>query len=268
MSPDIQTLQQGFSTMLEEIKTLHSQYLIWLKDKTVFREIKDHVEITTPFLDRHNDYLQIYIKPENGGYVLTDDGYTIQDLEISGCDLDSPKRQTVLKMTLAGFGIENLHNSLTARATSSNFALKKHNLIQAILAVNDLFHLARPHVNSFFFEDVSAWLDLSDIRYTPGAKFTGKANYDHLFDFVIPKSKIAPERILKVLNNPTKETAESMVFAWIDTKDVRPANSQAYAILNDGERKIGSKVFDALNSYDISPILWSEKEQIKETLAA
>ena len=41
-------------------------------------------EITTPFVDRHNDSLQIYLFQENGNYVLTDDGYTLSNLEMSG----------------------------------------------------------------------------------------------------------------------------------------------------------------------------------------
>src|SRR5215472_10093916 len=54
-----------------------------------------------------------------------------------------------------------------------NFPVCKHNLIQAMLALNDLFYLAKPVVESLFFEDVVAWLDGNDVRYTPKVKFTG-----------------------------------------------------------------------------------------------
>lgn len=254
--------------MIKEIEKLNQQYLQWLKDKTILRQVKDYVEITTPFLDRHNDYLQIYVKRENNDYVLTDDGYTIQDLEISGCSLDSPKRQNLLKMTLAGFGIQNVNNALCVKATSNDFALRKHNLIQAILAVSDLFYLAKSHVNNLFLEDVTGWLDLLDIRYTPKIKFTGKTGYDHLFDFVIPKSKAAPERIVKVISNPTKETTESIIFAWIDTKDVRPPDSHAYAILNDSNHNVSFGVIEAMRNWEIDPISWSKKEVVTEKLVA
>ncbi|WP_418888699.1 DUF1829 domain-containing protein, partial [Methanothrix soehngenii] len=36
-------------------------------------------------------------------------------------------------------------------------------------------------------------------------KFTGKSGYDHLFDFVIPKSKKRPERILQAINRPSRD---------------------------------------------------------------
>jgi len=78
-------------TMINEIQELLDKYLLWLKDKTTLRQVGDWVEITTPYLDRHNDYLQIYVKRSNGGYILTDDGYTIGDLRQSGCEIESKK---------------------------------------------------------------------------------------------------------------------------------------------------------------------------------
>jgi len=254
--------------MIGEIKKLLDDYMAWLKDKTMLRQIENWVEITTPYLDRHNDYIQIYAKKENNGFLLTDDGYTIVDLEQSGCKLQSPKRQDLLKMTLNGFGVQLQNNMLEVHASNDNFALRKHNLVQAMLAVNDMFYLAVPMVASLFYEDVVAWLDLHEVRYTPKVKFTGKTGYDHLFDFVIPKSRLQPERILQSINRPNRDTAQAVAFSWIDTKEVRPPDSKAYAILNDSEHSISPAVVDALRSYDVNPIPWSVREDVREELAA
>jgi len=254
--------------MIDEIQVLLDKYLQWLKDKTVLRQVNDWVEITTPYLDRHNDYLQMYARKENGSFLLTDDGYVIGDLRRAGCELESKKRKDLLNQTLNGFGVKLVDDMLTVHAAPENFALKKHNLVQAMLAVNDLFYLAVPMVASLFLEDVTAWLDLNDIRYTPKVKFTGKTGYDHLFDFVIPASRKQPERILHAINRPSRETAQSLAFSWIDTKEVRPANSRAYAILNDSEHASTITVLDALKNYDVSPVLWSRREEVKEELAA
>lgn len=254
--------------MINEIQHLLDQYIAWLKDKTMLRQVNGWVEITTPYMDRHNDYLQIYVKKEKGGFLLTDDGYIIEDLQRSGCKLDSPKRQELLKMTLNGFGVQLDGNGLVVNASSENFALRKHNLVQAMLAVNDLFYLAVPMVASLFLEDVTLWLDLHAIRYTPKIKFTGKSGYDYLFDFVIPKSKMQPERILKAINQPSRDTAQTVTFAWIDTREVRSPDSRAYAFLNDSERTPSVSVIDALQNYDVHPVLWSERENVREELAA
>jgi hypothetical protein len=254
--------------VINEVQTLLDQYWAWLRDKTTLRQVDDWIEITTPYIDRHNDRLQIYARRENGVVVLTDDGYVLTDLEQSGCTIDSPKRQALLKMTLNGFGVQMIDRSLEVRASPDNFALRKHNLVQAMLAVNDLFYLASPVVASLFYEDVVAWMDLSEIRYTPKVKFTGKSGYDHLFDFVIPRSKVQPERILRAINRPSRDTAQAMAFSWIDTKQVRASDSIAYAVLNDTEHPISQSVVDALRNYDVKPVLWSTREQVRQELAA
>ncbi len=254
--------------MIEEVQKLLDQYQIWLKDKTSLRQVKDWIEITTPYLDRHNDYMQIYIKRENGSFIITDDGHTIEDLRLSGCELESKKRKDLLNLTLNGFGVKNINDELLVHASSETFALKKHNLVQAMLAVNDLFYLSVPMVASLFLEDVTSWFDLSEIRYTPKVKFTGKSGYDHLFDFVIPASKKQPERILQTINRPSRNTAQAVAFSWIDTKEVRPPNSRAYAFLNDSEHAPSIAVLDSLKNYDVSPVLWSKREELREELAA
>jgi len=255
--------------MIHDVQELLDKYLAWLKDKTLLRQVgSDWVEITTPHLDRHNDYLQLYIKRQGDTIILTDDGHTIEDLIQSGCKLDSPKRQSLLKMTLAGFGVQENEARLEVRATAENFPLRKHSLVQAMLAVNDLFYLAMPMVASLFYEDVVNWLDTCEIRYTPNVKFTGKSGYDHLFDFVIPKSRKQPERILQTITRPSKDTAEAAAFKWIDTKEVRPSDSRAYALLNDQEQKVPSGVREALQNYDIRPVAWSEREHVAAEVAA
>lgn len=254
--------------MIQDIQHLMDAYHAWLRERSTLRQIDDWVEITTPYLDRHNDYVQIYAQRANGGFTLTDDGYTLIDLAQSGCKLDGRKRQDLLKMTLNGFGVQLEGSALRVHAGPDNFALRKHNLVQAILAVNDLFYLAVPVVTSLFYEDVVAWLDVHEVRYTPRVKFTGKTGYDHLFDFVIPKSRQQPERIVQTINRPSRNTAQTLVLSWIDTKEVRSPESRAYAFLNDAEQGVLPGVVDALRSYDVRPIAWSQREQVREELAA
>lgn len=254
--------------MIDEIGTLLDTYVRWLRDKTHLRRVGDWVEITTPYLDRHNDYMQIYARPEDGGYVLTDDGTTLQDLEQGGTRLTSPKRQQLLRLTLNGFGVHVEGDRLETKATRDNFALRKHNLVQAMLSVNDMFYLAVPMVASLFYEDVVSWLDLHEVRYSPKVKFTGRSGFDHLFDFVIPKSRSSPERIVQTVTRPNRDTAEAVAFKWVDTREVRPPESTAYAILNDTEHSVPPGVVDALASYDVRPVPWSRRDEVREELAA
>jgi hypothetical protein len=257
-------------TTSQDIEKLLSQYRIWLEERTTLREVNGSwVEITTPYLDRHNDALQIYARAEEGGYLLTDDSYTVHDLEASGCNLNTDKRKDLLRMTLNGFGVRMNHETLEVHATAETFPERKHSLIQAILAVNDLFYLASPIVESVFYEDVVAWLETNEIRYTPKVKFTGTSGFDHLFDFVIPKSpRKQPERIAQAINRATRDHAEAFIYAWNDTRETRPPDSKAFAILNDLEQPISGGVLDAFRNYKIEPVSWSRRAEVVTELAA
>ena len=254
--------------MIEDVQNLLDGYWRWLRDRTILREIKDWVEITTPYLDRHNDCLQIYARRDNGGFVLTDDGYIVEDLASSGCKIATPRRRSLLATTVAGFGAKLNGNALEMNATPENFALQKHNLIQAMLAVNDLFYLESPRVGNLFLDDVAGWLNRCDIRYTPTARFSGHSGLDHHFDFVVPKSRAAPERLLRAINSPDRNTAQIVVFEWIDIRQVRSPDTRAYAILNDSDRSVSEDVTAAMQRYEVRPVKWSARDKARDDLAA
>ena len=254
-----------------EIDKVLSDYWVWVKGKTTVRELSDAwVEINTPYLDRHNDALQIYARGENGGFILTDDGYTVRDLETSGCSLDTGKRQEFLRQTLNGFGVKRNPGTqaLEVHASREGFPAGKHNLIQAMLAVNDLFYLAKPFVESLFLEDVTSWLEENDIRYTPHPTFTGTSGFPQHFDFVIPKSRKEPERLVQAINRPERNSAQAFIYAWSDTREARPAGSKAYAVLNDTDQAISTAVLDAFRNYQIRPVPFSQRAEVVAELAA
>jgi len=255
--------------MIGEIERLVGSYLEWLRDKTVLKEIDDWVQITTPHLDRHNDALQIYVRKENGAFLLSDAGYVLEDLALSGCSLDTPKRKQLLDLTLNGFGVHRANEALEVRANETNFAARKHDLLQAMLAVNDLFYLAAPTVESLFYEDVMGWLDANLVRYSPNVRFVGRSGYEHAIDFVIPKSQRYPERFVEAVTRPTKATAQNVVFKLNDIREARPLESLMYVMLNDrDEFAVPPDVVEAFKSYELKPVLWSQRDAVREELAA
>ena len=58
-----------------ESKKLVDDYIAWLKRGLAVKDVDGACELTTPFLDRHNDHLQIYAVKDNGKIEVTDDGY-------------------------------------------------------------------------------------------------------------------------------------------------------------------------------------------------
>jgi len=255
--------------MINEIQTLVDHYWDWLKSKTSLRAIGEGVEVTTPYLDRHNDYLQLYVAPREGRLLLTDGGAVLDDLRASGCDLKTKRRQELLNTTLNGFGVRlGKDGALEVSASEQDFSLKKHNLVQAMLAVNDLFAVAGATITSLFWEDVQEWLDANDVRYTPQVKFTGKSGYDSVFDFVIPASKRAPERLGQAINRLDKNSAERTAFSWQDIHTVRREGTRCFAVVNDGGASPSQGALDALRVYEVEPIRWSQRDRHVQELAS
>lgn len=242
---------------------LVDEYITWLRERISITKIDDKwCEITTPFLDRHNDHLQIYVKAlDNERLLLSDDGYTIADLKMSGCDIERPRRRMFLDMVLNGFGVRVENDRLEVEARLKESAQKKHNLLQAMLAVNDLFITARPHVFELFREDVEHFLSLHKVRFVPSVKFAGRSGFDHNFDFIVPPSNGHPERAIRAINRPSREKATSLIFAATDTRGVRPEGSRVIGVLNDTEGAVPEEVLGALTQYEVGFIKWSEREQ-------
>jgi len=247
---------------------LVDEYVGWLREQTKIEIVGDWTAIMTPFLDRHNDFLQIYVKQNGDEYLLTDDGYILQDLAASGCTLDTPKRKSLLKVALNGYGVRCKDGELVATATRSSFPAKKHGLIQAMLAVDDLYYLAQPHVASLLWDDVREWFAQKGISHIAGIKLGGISGYDHKFDFAIPETRERPERLLRTINTPQRNSVLTFVTAWQDVRELRPAGTRAIAVLNDIGQTVRQREVDALAEYDIGSVLWSQREQHVEEFAA
>lgn len=248
------------------IDNLLDTYVSWLREQIYASDIGACYEVTTPFIDRHNDLLQLYVKELSGNIEISDAGYIIRDLAMSGCDLDTEKRQEIFKTTLAGFGVRCEQDVLRVIADETDFAIKQNNLIQAMLSVNDMFMLAAPNVQNIFLEDIELWLNDINATFTTNKKVTGRTGYEHVFDFHMPAKSGTPSRYIQALNQPRRDLAESLVFKWLDIHNAPPDVETAYAVLNDQDKKPSSDIVRALSSYGIQPILWSEREWFQQYL--
>lgn len=243
-------------------------YLSWIKDNTTIYQISDDLtEITSPLLDRHNDHIQIYVKKFDGGRLrLTDDAYTISDLYMEGIDLSSKQRRMHLESMINGFGIQMNSDELYVEADINSFAFKKHSLMQAMLAVNDLYLTGRSYVKSMFFEDCRSFLETHDIRFSEDILLTGKSGMSHKYNFVIPKSKEQPERLLRAVNNLDDNQTASILFSQQEVLITRP-DAVFYTIVND-EHKLKDGNINALRNYNQTVIPFSQREKFVDELTA
>jgi len=242
-------------------------YLSWLRERISAESVGEFVEITTPFLDRHNDRIQVYAKRDNSGYLLTDGGYTLSDLRSCGLELNTPKKQDIFDTTIRGFGISLEDGQLVVRASDSDIGRRKHNLLQAILSVGDMFLISREQIVVLFYEEVFEFMSARGVRYTPHVRFPGRSTYDHNFHAVIPESPRAKERIVRMISSPRRQQVEAALLAFLDVLPLRK-KSEGSIILNDAEAEVDRRALDAFKRYGIVTIPWTKREEWVEYLAA
>lgn len=252
-----------------ECNNIIEEYLKWIKDNTIVKTIEEGkvCSISTPFLDRHNDHLDIYIINKDGKFILTDDSYTISDLKMSGFEINTPKRENILKTTLSGFGVKYKDDELFVEADKNNIGQKKHALLQSMIAVNDMFNLAQETIYSLFKEDVELYLRTNNIVFTKDLKISGRSGFDHNIDFLVPSSKIQPERLIKAVNNPKKDTILSAIMAFNDIQEIRSNETKNYVLYNDVEKNVSNEIISALENYEVNYIPWSQKERCLKELS-
>lgn len=257
------------------INTYVDGYYDWLREKTVIQkgETTDWFLINTPFLGAFNDTIEIYAQKKVNKIILSDNGETITNLELQGLHIQgSKKRRYILDTILLNYGIKFSNDELIIEADFDNFSQSKHNLLSAIIEINDLYVLSKNNVSSIFKEDVRTYLDNQDIIYTPDFISKGVTGLEFNFDFQIAQKN--KEIVIKSFNTINKSNLPTFLFSWEDIKPVREKITKkevkAIAIINDVDKEIKNEFIDALKSKNANFILWSEKdsEENKKLLVA
>ena len=146
---------------------LKEKYISWLEYEISVNKIGEYLEVTSPFLDRYNDYLQVYAKIQNDNeIIITDDSYTINNLKMSGIDFNSTKRKQLLTTFINKYRIDLKDDELLVKTDIDDFPRKILFLMQAMLNIDDMFMLSQNKVASIFLDDVTNFLDEKEIFYS------------------------------------------------------------------------------------------------------
>ena len=253
-----------------------NDYYKWIKDNTFVKsdEITGWSVITTPFLSQFNDPIEIYAKKEEGKIYLSDDGETLRNLELYGINLNrSDKKKKLLSKILFNYGIylKEKEKELISIATKSEFPQKKHNLLSAIIEINDMQNFNSNSVINLFKDDVKDFLNDKQILNTPKFIASGSTGINYTFDFLLPK--FDKEIIIKTMNSLNTSNVPTFLYSWEDVKENRKKESdkdlKGLAIIND-KQECKTEFLEAIKSKGADYILWSQinkKENIQKLTA-
>lgn len=248
--------------MINELTKLYDD---WTRKNIKLKEYKEFIEIQTPFVDMHNDFIHLFFIENENGYRIDDDGYTLSELNMLGVDVTNTKKRKEFfqtKLRIFGVSYDDKTEQLYIKFDSlSEYPQKQHNLIQCLIQISDILLTSRSNVISIFTEEIKNFFDESDIIYTPDLGFNGKSGNQQNFDFVIPHRKEKKEKIIKAVNTPTSNNYQNTAFPFVDIQDIRN-DSEFFVLANDINTPISDKFNNSLKNWGINVIPWSNKELI------
>lgn len=242
-------------------------YLKWLKDNTTLKKIGGLTEITTPFTNCFNDYIQFYVEKKDNSFILTDEGETISNLKFSGVEINTPHRKKELQRILNTFGVRLEKDTLKAISTIENFAQTKHLFIQALMNIDDMYLLSTGKTESFFLDDVKDLFDNNQIDYLDNFMITGKSGLPRQIDFFVT-DRNKRKNYIKLINRISKQKIELTIFTFDDIKRAREEEFNSVLLINDREESLDEKYENEITAYGCMPVYWSEREDFVHRLTA
>ena len=245
-----------------DIQKMINDYTAWLRKEITTMAFGEHIELTTPYLDRFNDYLQIYARQNADGTItLTDDGYVISSLISSGMTFkNGSNRHKMLNKIARNFNVSINGEDITTIATTHNFPQKKHMMVQAMLAIDDLYIASPEIVKNLFLEEIEMYFRANDIYYSTDFSLLGKTGTIYTYDFHIQRTKNKPERFCRGFNKLNLSKRDLTLFNWMDTQEKRGDSSELIVIYND-ENSVSDDVLTGFFNYGIKTVPFSQRQE-------
>ncbi|KIX91010.1 hypothetical protein TP70_04635 [Staphylococcus microti] len=252
---------------------LKKEYVTWYEKELEFSDLSSNtVRIDTPFKDSALDNIVIYALYDQSSNTITlsDDGYTIFGLERNGIFINKSKeRKKAFEEHLSAYGVMYNHSTddIFIKTNYKNFNLSKHNLLQCLIFINDMYVLSKSRVQNIFSESVASKLDEHNISYGRDLPIIGTSGIVHSFDFFISANKNQKEKFINVISNPNNSMVikSKLTDAMQARKIKRHRPNEFVFILNDAkEINIQNEKF--LNENEINTINYSELDSKIEYL--
>lgn len=245
-----------------DIANLQQTYQEWATQRIKFVQLDTSILVETPFVDMHHDTIELFIENTTSGYRMTDDGYTLDELDTLGIQINrSEKRLGYFTKILMNFGVS--HDPISGELfipfdNLNDFPVMQNRLIQCVIQVSDLLLTSRSNVMNLFTEELADFFLDNDIPIDQGVGYRGKTGNEIIFDITVGKTRHTAPKAIKAVNNPTSSAYESPLLNIIDVQPLRK-ETQFFVIANDLENNISPKFVDSIQNYQIPVLKWSEK---------
>ncbi|MCC4371073.1 DUF1828 domain-containing protein [Limosilactobacillus reuteri] len=261
----------------KELNLITTKWNNWISKQTDFRRINSRtIQVLTSFTDAFGDGILFnIISSDNNTYSVTDNGYTIWNLETNGINVSkkNSNRNRILTSIVKPYNF----------SISSNKAIEKKKLsidelpqaitdfVQVLINVSDIAFMNRTNTASIFTDDAQNYFSNRKTEYNffTNSITLGKTNQQYRFDFNF-MPKLQEFKLTKMYNTLSKNTMEAIIGIYSDTIDYILENFGKNASMNilvNGTTAKEKDYISGLQSHNINVIDFQNKSEVKDAFA-
>lgn len=261
-----------------ELNAITSQWSNWISKQTKFQRInKNKIQVLTSFTDAFDDGILFNIlSNDNGTYHLTDNGYTIWNLETNGINVSNKgsNRHRILISIISPYSFQLDDNKAISK---NNIRLNElpqaiTDFVQVLINVSDIAFMSRSNTASIFTDDVHNFFNdnRKSFNFFTNAITIGKSNQNYRFDYnFIPKKQ--QFKLTKMYNTLSKNTMDSIIGIYVDTADYIQDNfgqDSSFNILLNGITAKEKEYISGLQEHNINVINFQDKQDVTSSLGS
>lgn len=254
----------------QEREEIISSCLEWLKEGFAVQALGGAYEVTTPFLDRRNDHIQIYVSKQDDGFIISDDGNTVSDMAEGGFNLKLDSKTKLLNHTIHGYGVIQDNKVLRLEAEHSNLGQRMNFMIQAIMALNNIMPVPAVPVKSLmslFRRRVIETLSAQGFQHQPKVPALGISGYKHQMETITRPDEPPTTLYFKAFYTPDKRSVSRFLFKLHDIYTGEAEIQKSVAVLNNEEKQVSERELAALEKYGVVPALWTWREDFPKLIS-
>lgn len=233
-------------------------------------DFNEFIKVETPYLYPDGDMVDVFIKYQDSGLILTDLGETIAWLSSQSISNSlSDKKNQLIEKIIQMYKVERYKGMLVKKCDKSeNLFSVIVDFCQAIIRVSDIYLTFSGRTTNFFYEDVADFLTKEDFEFQKNVKYIGTSERERIIDFeVILRNNRC---FIKGLNyhNKTEANSRSDIInsCWSDIQYMKGSHISFISLINDTpDKEIYPENINLLQSMS-SVVLWSHKNQFKSLL--
>lgn len=242
-------------------------YTNWLHDNYQVKKFKNGDELTTPFTNSIGDNIRIYVvQKQNGEIQLTDDGATLNGLDMMGIDLNTDTRTALIQSILKQYKIKRDHqDTLYINGKLKEFPLIEQQLLQAIIHLDDLFYTRKAVSTNIFREEVLNFFIENSFGGLPKYDVDGSSGIPYKIDYAMGRTQNQPWRFFQIVNRPTFETIayQSLVSDDVKNNDSFKSSALKYVlVVNTQNTKLNTKSRTIASRYGVDLVPWKNKSEL------